>query len=178
LLVTKYDIPTIFICQKPIKFLFHTKYKSNIFVAHGKKSDEFAFIVLPGFRTEVVPGYTLVTDEDDNPFISLNKLIDCNEKINEAFKVKDELNIEQFLTEFVKPKTTEYIPQNNKKLRIQRDPTEVIVKKEHNYVRNSPNPEEKLYQPGKPTKKNKLAIAQEKKNVTKRGRYLIGDTKK
>jgi hypothetical protein len=178
LLVTKYDIPTIFICQKPIKFLFHTKYKSNIFVANGKKSDEFAFIVLPGFRTEVVPGYTLVTDEDDNPFISLNKLIDCNEKINEAFKVKDELNIEQFLTEFVKPKTTEYIPQNNKKLRIQRDPTEVIVKKEHNYVRNSPNPEEKLYQPGKPTKKNKLAIAQEKKNVTKRGRYLIGDTKK
>jgi hypothetical protein len=67
LLVTKYEIPTIFVCQK---YILQTKYEKHQFLAYGDKKDKFAFIVVPGLRPENVPGYKLIQykeSEDDKP---------------------------------------------------------------------------------------------------------------
>ena len=46
-LVQKYKIPTIFICQK---FIMETDYKRHAFVAYGEKTDAFVFILIPGLK--------------------------------------------------------------------------------------------------------------------------------
>ena len=103
LLVTKYEIPTIFICQK---FILQTKYEKHEFVGYGDENDKFAFIVIPGFRTENVPGYKLIQTDEKEVFISLDKLDkDCVERINEA--IQNKVSIENFLDKFTKPTSNE-----------------------------------------------------------------------
>ena len=104
LLVQKYKIPTIFICQK---FILQAKYEKHVFVGYGNRNDEFAFIIIPGFRPETVPVFRLVQNEKGDSFISLNKLDNnCVDKIYEAFD--NELSVDEYLKGFKKIVKTTY----------------------------------------------------------------------
>ena len=104
LLVNKFKIPTMFICQK---FILQTKYDKHVFVGYGNKSDKYAFIVLPGFRPENVPNYKIIKNDKDDVFISLDELNeDCLQNIENA--IDNKFSIEDYLKDFVIPKTTTY----------------------------------------------------------------------
>ena len=104
LLVQKYQIPTIFICQKTI---LQTDYKKNIFIGFGEENDDFIFIILPVFKAESIPNFKMVENEEGNYFISINKLNDeCLDRIQDAFNEK--INIKEYLQEFTKPKKNIY----------------------------------------------------------------------
>jgi hypothetical protein len=111
LLVNKYKIPTIFISQKTI---LQSKYEKNgrqlyqhLFIGYGEKEQEFAFIVLPGFRAENVPNFKIIKNDKADIFISLDKLNkDCLENVENAFKTK--ITIENYLEDFKMPPKTIY----------------------------------------------------------------------
>jgi LysM repeat protein len=120
LLITKYEIPTIFICQK---WILQTNYEKHEFVGYGNESDDFAFIMIPGFRPENVPGYKLIQSEKGDIFISLNKLNpEGVEKIEDAFRNKK--TIEQYLDEYEIPKLTVYPLKKPNKIVIESDEEE------------------------------------------------------
>jgi hypothetical protein len=124
LLITKYEIPTIFICQK---YILQTKYEKKQFVGYGNKDDKFAFIVIPGFRPENVPGYKLIQSNEGEVFISLDKLNkDCLEIINNS--LNDKISIENYLENFTKPLTTNY-KQKKPRLVIEDVPNRIKPKK-------------------------------------------------
>ena len=104
LLVTKYEIPTIFICPH---FILQTKFTRRIFIAHGDRSDNFAFIIIPGFTPERVPTFKLIASHEKEAFIPLNKF-ECGDKLQEAFDNKE--TIESYLDNFTKPKTRKKKP--------------------------------------------------------------------
>jgi hypothetical protein len=107
---TKYKIPTIFICQNTI---LQTNFKKNAFVGYGDEGDDFAFVIIPGFRPENVPGYKLVQSDTEDVFISLNKLKEEGvEKIENAFRNRK--SIEQYLEEYEIPKLTVYETKKSK----------------------------------------------------------------
>ena len=104
LLVAKYEIPTIFISQQ---WILQTKYQKHEFIGYGNKEDKFAFVVIPGFRPENVPGFKFIQDEDKDIFISLDKLNgECVERINDA--IVNKVSIKDYLENFTKPSTTTY----------------------------------------------------------------------
>jgi hypothetical protein len=101
LLVQKYEIPTIFICQKTI---LQTDYTKNIFIGFGNKEDDFVFIILPVFKAESIPSLKIIENEEGKNFISINKLNEeCLDRINDAFNNK--ITIKEYLQGFTKPKT-------------------------------------------------------------------------
>jgi len=105
LLVVKFKIPTIFISQKTI---LQTKYEKSQFIGYGNRDDDFAFIIVPGFRPENIPGYKIVSGNEGENFISLDKLNDeCVERIYNAMDTS--ITIESFLQDFTKPKKTTYV---------------------------------------------------------------------
>jgi hypothetical protein len=117
LLVTKYEIPTIFICQK---WILQTKYEKHEMVGYGDKEDKFAFILLPGFGPEKIPKYNLIKSNDGEVFISLDKLNgECLERIYNLFE--DVMVIENYLKHFTKPKKTNYEKKQPRKLIIESD---------------------------------------------------------
>ena len=63
----RYKIPTIFISQKTI---LQTKHEKFIFLGYGTREDDFAFIVLPAFRSENIPGYKLILSDKPHPLDS------------------------------------------------------------------------------------------------------------
>ena len=98
LLVTKYEIPTIFISQKPI-----LQSKKNEFIGYGDKEDEFVFIVIPSFSSKNIPSYKLIQSNENDFLISLDKLnSQCVDRINDSIKEKN--TIEEYLSNFVPPK--------------------------------------------------------------------------
>jgi len=100
LLITKYKIPTIFICQKTI---LQTNSIKNQFVGYGDLTDKFIFIILPSFRAENIPVYKLVNSNDNNIFISLDKLSrTCYPIIEEA--INNKISIEDYIKQFAKLK--------------------------------------------------------------------------
>jgi hypothetical protein len=108
LLVIRFEIPTIFISQQ---FILQTKYTKRAFIGYGDNtsSEQFAFIVIPGFAPEKVPVFKLICSNDKDVFISLDKLNEeCVERINEAFVNKQ--TIEKYLEEFIKPNTRKKKP--------------------------------------------------------------------
>ena len=120
LLVTKYEIPTIFICQKNI---LQTNFEKLAVVGYGNESDDFAFVMIPGFRPENVPGYKLIQSEKGDIFISLNKLNpEGVEKIEDAFRNKK--TIEQYLDDYEIPKLTVYPLKKPNKIVIESDEEE------------------------------------------------------
>jgi hypothetical protein len=124
LLVTKYEIPTIFICQK---WILQTKYEKHEFVGYGNEDDKFAFIIIPGFRPENVPMYKLIQDEEEECFISLDKLnSECVERITEAIHSK--ISIRDYLEGFTKPLKTNYVGKKPKRLIVNSDSDSEIVK--------------------------------------------------
>jgi len=172
LLVTKYKIPTIFICQNNI---LQTNFEKHAFVGYGDEGDDFAFIMIPGFRPENVPGYKLIQSDEGNVFISLNKLKEEGvEKIQNAFRNKK--SIEQYLEEYKIPKLTVY---ENKKPKIIIEGEEGVVKpkpKRKLLIIESSTPvstEEYILKPKKKKSQKKVIIKGNKQNKTKKKPPLI-----
>ena len=165
LLVNKFKIPTIFICQK---FILQTKYDKHEFVGYGNKNDTFAFIVLPGFRPENVPNYKIIKNNKGDVFISLNELNeDCLQNIDNAIDSK--VSIEDYLENFVIPKKTTYEKKKPHRLLIEDDDEKEIKPKKKKLVIEQTTPvssEEIVMVKKKPTKK--VIIRGEPKNKTRR----------
>jgi hypothetical protein len=120
LLVTKFQIPTIFISQKTI---LQTNYEKNEFLGYGTRDDDFAFIVLPGFRPENIPSYKLILSDKNDSFISLDRLNDaCVERIYNA--IEEPVTIEEYLTDFIKPSKTKYVKKKQNIIIIEEDEDE------------------------------------------------------
>ena len=105
ILVVKYQIPCFFISNK---FLLETNYNKNIFLGYGERTDDFAFILVPGFRVETIPSYKIIQMPNEDLFISLDNIgtIDCRKSIQEALDSK--FTIEDYLQQFVKLPKTNY----------------------------------------------------------------------
>ena len=124
LLILKYKIPTIFISQK---WILQTKYEKHQFVAYGDKEDKFAFIVIPGFRPENIPTLKVIQSDENDVFISLDKLNhECVEKINED--IDQQITIEDYLENFTKPIKTQYEKKKPTRLIIESNSDEPVVK--------------------------------------------------
>jgi hypothetical protein len=115
LLVEKYEIPSIFISNK---YILETDYQKHVFVAYSSSnnsnnsnsdnSDKYAFINIPGLRTENIPGYKLIESNTNEVFISLKNLSnnDCMNEIREA--ILEKKSISYYLEHFTKNPTTKY----------------------------------------------------------------------
>jgi hypothetical protein len=180
LLVTKYEIPTIFICNK---WILQTKYEKHEFVGYGNIDDNFAFILIPGLRPENVPNYKLIHSETDEIFISLDKLnSDCVERIKEA--IDNKVSIEEYLENFTKPLTTKYEAKKPKRLIANFDSDSEDIKQERkkklivNEMTSSSQDFES--KPKKRQTKKKLVAkvdkSKTKKNLTKSKLILNGDS--
>ena len=164
LLVVKFQIPSIFISQKTI---LQKKYEKYEFLGYGTRDDDFAFIVIPGFRPENIPGYKIISNNDGEIFISLNKLNDsCVERIYNA--MDESITIEGFLQDFVKPKKTNY---------IKKKPNIIIVDSDsEDYLPVKPKVQRKkkiVVEEDTPDKKKKKSVSKKKsikinKNDTKK----------
>jgi len=166
LLVNRFKIPTIFICQK---FILQTKYEEHQFVGYGDKTDKFAFVVIPGLRAENVPNYKLIKSDKGDVFISLDKLNEeCIGNIEKS--LRDKFSIEEYLEGFVMPTKTEYEKKKPGRLLIDKDSDEKQIKPKKQKLiieKTSPaSPEEFVMIKKKPTKK--IVIKGEPKNKTKR----------
>ena len=177
LLIVKYKIPTIFISQKTILQANHEKHE---FLGYGTREDEFAFIVLPGFRPENIPSYRLIVSDTGDAFISLDKLNDnCVERIYSA--IENPITIPSYLQNFKKTKKTIYVkkgpiviesesedtppvkPKVGRKKKIVIEEEDVPpVKKKVQKAQKEPKP------PKEPKKQSKKQPVKEKKSVTKR----------
>ncbi len=181
LLVTKYEIPTIFICQK---FLLQTKYEKHQFIGYGDDKDKFAFIVVPGLRPENVPGYKLIKSDKDEIFISLDELNeDC--LVNIRRSIDDKVSIEEYLDKFTKPLTTNYEKKKPERLVIESDSDKVKPEKKKKLIIEETTPvssEEYVLKPvakKRQTKKKQIKLKGknvQKKNNTKKRRLLIVDS--
>jgi hypothetical protein len=168
LLITKYEIPTIFICQK---WILQTNYEKHEFVGYGNESDNFAFINIPGYRPENVPSFRLIQSNKDEIFISLDKLNgECVERIREALNTK--VTIEEYLEKFIKPISTKYTKKKPAGLIIESDSEEIKPKKNKKLVaeETSISPEEYVLKPAtKKRRKRKVVVRDEKNKTAKKG---------
>jgi hypothetical protein len=167
LLVQKYKIPTIFISQK---FILQTKYEKHAFVGYGNRNDDFAFILIPGFRPETVPVFRLVQSVKGDAFISLNKLDSgCVDKIYEA--IDNKISVDEYLEGFKKTTKTTYKKKKPMGLIIESDSDSeknVNTKKREIIIEeNSPATPEKVVKKKKAQTKRAKSIGktQTKKNV-------------
>ena len=167
LLVNKYKIPTIFICQK---YILQTKYEKHEFVGYGNKEDKFAFVLIPGFRPENVPNYKLIKSDKDDIFISLKQLNDtCLENIENA--IENKISIEEYLENYTTPPKTEYEKKKPQRLLIESDSEEKELKPKKKKViieQTTPvSPEEFVMMPKK-KQTRKVVIKGEPKNKSRR----------
>ena len=173
LLVTKYEIPTIFICQK---FLLQTKYQKHQFIGYGDDKDDFAFIVVPGLRPQNIPGYKLIHSHEGDVFISLEKLdAECLERIKES--IHDKISIEEYLDKFTKPLTTNYERKKPGRLIIETDSDKAIPEKKNKKLSEETShvsPEEYILAPvTKKRQSKKKQIKLKGKNTTKKRKVLV-----
>ena len=119
LLVNKFKIPTIFISQK---FILQTKYQDHIFVGYGNIDDKFAFIILPGLRSENVPNFKIIKSNKGDVFISLKEIINEECILNIENSIRNKMSIDDYLSQFVKPKKFNY--KKKKPLIIESDSEE------------------------------------------------------
>jgi hypothetical protein len=94
LLVQKYEIPTIFISSTPKPLEKYTK--ELFFIGYGEENDDFVFIIVPGIGEDKIPNFGLIKTINNEVFISLDNLLDCEFKnkicahcINEVKKIND-----------------------------------------------------------------------------------------
>jgi hypothetical protein len=178
LLVTRYKIPTIFICQK---WILQTKYEKQEFVGYGDEGNKFAFVLIPGFRPENVPSYKLIQSNENEVFIKLDKLNgECLDRIREA--ITNKISINDYLKTFTKPVKTNYEKKKPQKLIIESDTEDIKPDKKTKIIieETSPvSPEEFIMQPKKKQTRKKLEIKGTKnktaKNLKKR-KVLIVDS--
>jgi len=169
LLVTRYKIPSIFICQK---WILQTKYEKHEFVAYGNEDDKFAFIVIPGFRPENVPRYRLIQDDKKEVFISLNNIDDsCKEQLIGAIRHK--IKIEDYLATFKKPLTTVYSKKKPERIIIESDSedgskkpkkTKLLIEETEPII----SPEEFIIEKKPKHKQSKKEVVLKGKNRTKK----------
>jgi len=127
ILVQKYSIPTIFICQK---FILQARYKKHEFIGYGDVEDKFAFILLPGLRAENIPNFRIIESNAGETFISLDKLKgESKENIMEAFENK--ITIEDYLKNFEKPTKKIYNKKKPLRMVIDSAETEIVDNKEN-----------------------------------------------
>ena len=119
LIVQKFEIPTIFISSTK---LLETDNKEHFFIGYGKENDDFAFVVIPGISPENVPAFKLIEADNNDIFISLNKLLECEYKIEITEALKNKLVIDDFLREF-NPKKV-----GKKKIIVEEDSEEPVKK--------------------------------------------------
>jgi hypothetical protein len=100
LLLEKYQIPTIFLSSK---IILETAEKYQ-FVAYGNREDKFAFIMIPFLKPENIPSFKLIQSLTNDIFISLDQLIDCDNKkdIYDAFENKNKITVENFIQNYKK----------------------------------------------------------------------------
>jgi len=173
LLVTKYEIPTIFISQKYILQAKRDKhaFEKHEFVAYGNRDDSFAFVVVPGLRPENVPNFKLIKTDKGDLFISLNKLQDdCVERMYDAFSNK--ISVEEYLKSYTIVPRTEYEKKKPQKFLIESDSEDEKPNKRRKskfiIEKNSPiSSEEVVIIPKKKTMKQ-VIIKGEPKNITRR----------
>ena len=125
LLVNRFKIPTIFICQK---FILQSKYQNHEFVGYGNLEDKFAFIIIPGFRPENIPNFKIIKSNKGDIFISLKEISEeCIDNIQNS--IRNKITIEEYLDGFVMPTKTVY--EKKKPLLIESDsePKEIKAKK-------------------------------------------------
>ena len=105
ILIVKYNIPCFFISNK---FLLETNYNKNIFLGYGERSDNFVFILVPGFRVETIPSYKIILTPSEEVFIPLDNIStsECINSIQEALDNK--FTVENYLQQFVKLPKTNY----------------------------------------------------------------------
>ena len=176
LLVVKYKIPTIFISQKTI---LQSKHEKHEFLGYGTREDDFAFIVLPGFRPENIPVYKLILSDTGDAFISLDKLNNnCVERIHET--IENPISIQDYLNEFKKPKKTIYVKKKpDRPIIIESDSEDTaplpkpkiqrkkkIIIEEEREILNIETPPKK--QSKKQSTKDKKQSTKDKKNNTKK----------
>jgi hypothetical protein len=106
LLLTKYEIPSIFISSKPIA---ETRYNKKEFVCYQTpNSNEYVFIIAPSLRNVEYPKYKLVSDMNNNILISIDNIKDgaCKENILEA--IKHYITIENYIAVYKRETKTMY----------------------------------------------------------------------
>jgi hypothetical protein len=165
LLVNKFKIPTLFVCQK---FILQTKYQKHLFVGYGNNDDKFAFVILPGFRSENIPSFRIVKTDKGDVFISLNELNEqCIRDVEES--IKNKISIEDYLEHFTMPTKTIY-PKKKPLLYQKEDDDEKVLKSNKKKIitkKASPTSvESAIKEKAKSTKKMKNMG--EPKNKTKR----------
>ncbi len=118
LLVQKFEIPCIFISSTK---LLETNKKSKFFIGYGDKNDDFAFLIIPGIKSDIksenIPSFKLIESNTNDIFIPLNNLLNCENKNNIIDSFKNKITIEEFVREF-NPSILK------KKLRIEEDSDE------------------------------------------------------
>jgi hypothetical protein len=97
LLVQKFEIPTIFISTTK---LLETNKKKHFFIGYGEENDDFVFIIVPGIGPEKKPAFKLIESDNNDVFISLSKLLDCEHKKEIFYAFKNKIIIEEFLRDF------------------------------------------------------------------------------
>ena len=132
ILIVKYKIPCFLISNK---FLLETNYNKNIFLGYGERTDNFVFILVPGFRVETIPSYKIILSPSEDVFISLDNVSssECINSIQEA--IDNKFTVENYLQQFVKLPKTNYQKKKPKanivtKLIIEEDPVEENAKEE------------------------------------------------
>jgi hypothetical protein len=160
LLVTKFEIPTIFISQK---WILQTNYQKHEFVGYIDKNDKdnkFAFIVLPGFRPENVPGYKLILSNNGDYFISLKELVN-GEGLNRIQNdINNQITIDTYLQNFTKTITTKYVEKKPERLIIETDSEEIKPEKKKKiiYEYTSPVLQEEYIEPSNKKSRKKLVL--------------------
>jgi hypothetical protein len=164
LIVTKYEIPTIFVKLSKMPFMLYEKHQ---FIGYGNNNDKFAFIGVPGLRDDNVPGYKLIQTDKGDVFISLDKLND--EYMKET--TKDKISIEEYLEKFTKPITSKNIKPKLERLIIETDSQE---NRKKNIVETPPvSQEEYVLKPIKKKGQTKKKQVQLKGNNNTKKRQSI-----
>lgn len=109
IMVEKYNIPSILISSKT---LLETKHKKSEFVMHGTPRSDFVFIVAPGLRSENIPKYKIIQSPEKEIFFPMTIINEgkCRTSLDDAIEKK--ITIEEYLSSFVKTKTTRYVLKN------------------------------------------------------------------
>jgi hypothetical protein len=101
LLVTKYEIPTIFLSSQT---LAETNFERNEMVAYGNEMDDFVYLLCPRLHNDTVPKFRIIQREKMMYPLSVLKTKECHDFLMDAFENKT--TPEDYIKNFKKTKTT------------------------------------------------------------------------
>ena len=158
IMLMKYKIPSIFVSTKS---LMETNYEESVSVIYGDKSSQFVFIMCPGFRAENVPKYKLIqTSKNEITIpITIMRTDGCIASLDKA--VEETMVIEDYISNYVKPKTTKYISKNPKKRQV------LKLEDDDEIIEQQKSPQMSA------TKKKRPTTNKAKKNTSKKNIILV-----